>query len=132
MGAGLAGGTNHVEQLQALRVTLDGLGNGISIERDHQGYGLRRIFECMLPDQIVALVHRAPQRDTSLLQGAYVAGDAHEDQSLLRQAGQRLGQCGFKGDAGAGVDDRFLEYQRPGRNSTTLLATTSNNVAGTA
>jgi hypothetical protein len=35
VGAGLAGGANDVEQLQALRVTLDGFGNGISIERHH-------------------------------------------------------------------------------------------------
>ena len=59
VGAGLAGGANHVEQLQALRVALDGLGNGIPIERYHQGYGLRRILERMLPDQIVSLVYRA-------------------------------------------------------------------------
>jgi hypothetical protein len=38
VGAGLAGGANHVEQLQALRMTLDGVGNGISIQRHHQRY----------------------------------------------------------------------------------------------
>ena len=91
MGAGLAGGANYVEQLQALRMTLDGVGNGISVERHHQRYGLRGIFERVLPDQIVTLVYGAAERDTGLLQGAYVAGDAHEYQSLLWQTGQGLG-----------------------------------------
>src|ERR1700761_715388 len=67
VGAGLAGGTDDVQQLQVLGVTLDGLGDGISIERHHQRYGLRGIFECMLPDQVVALVYRAAQRDSGLL-----------------------------------------------------------------
>ena len=85
MGAGLAGVADYVDELQFLRVLLYGLENGISVEGDNERYRLRGIFECVLPDQVVAFVHRATQRDTRLLQRAYVTGDAHQDHRLLSE-----------------------------------------------
>ena len=67
------------------RMTLNGLGDGISIDCDHDGRVSRRIFQSMLPGQVIAFVHGAAQRDAGLLQCADIARDAHQNQSLCRQ-----------------------------------------------
>ena len=82
MRAGLAGRADDVDQPQALRMTLNGLGNGISVECDDDRGRSRRIFQSALPSQVVAFVHGPAQRNAGLLQRAYIAGDAHQNQSL--------------------------------------------------
>jgi hypothetical protein len=63
-------------------MTLNGLGNLISIKRDRHGHGSGRIFQRTLPGMKIAFVHNAAQRNARLLYRTYIARDVHQNQSL--------------------------------------------------
>jgi hypothetical protein len=58
-GAGLAAGAYNVDQLHALRMSLNGLRDGISIDCNGHGHASGRIFQRALPGMEITFVHNA-------------------------------------------------------------------------
>ena len=88
--------------------------NRIPIDGHHRRHAASRIFERMLPGQVIALVHDAVQRDARLLHRPDIARDMHQDQSPRRQVTESLPQGRFKGNPASCIRHRLLKNQRPG------------------
>ena len=56
------------------------------------------VFQGALPCQVIAFIHDAAQGNGRLLHCPDIAGDAHQDQPVPRDAQQSIGQRAFKRD----------------------------------
>src|SRR6185312_13768571 len=112
--AGLACGTDDVDEGEAVGVGGYGFGYRIVVGGDDVVGGFRRMFQRGLPFVVVGLVDGALERKSSALIGSGMVGRVGEDGAVRGQRLEAARVGRLKRNAGAGVGNHLAQDERGG------------------